>query len=167
MGKVLATHLQLNLPIHSLPTHTHQSNSIRQKWEIEAFEHTRPLLQAFLEADLRVAFASRTEEPSWAHEVIKIFQVDDQGRCLADYAHACEIYPTSKDKHFKALAKKLDVGFEEMLFFDDERRNIHDVSRLGVVSIHCEDGISLAVLEQGLRRFRERAAKTAGDTPQL
>jgi magnesium-dependent phosphatase 1 len=123
------------------------------------------LLQAFFEADLRLAFASRTQEPAWANELINIFQVDDQGRCLADYAHACEIYPTSKDKHFKALARKLDVGFEEMLFFDDERRNIHDVSRLGVVSVHCEDGISLAALEQGLRRFRERATKTAGDNP--
>lgn len=91
------------------------------------------MLQAFSEADVRVAFASRTEEPAWAHEVINIFQVDDEGRCLDEYAHACEIYPTSKDKHFKALARKLNVGFEQMLFFDDERRNIFDVSRLGVV----------------------------------
>lgn len=114
-----------------------------------------------------MAFASRTEEPAWADQVIKVFQIDDQGRCLADYAHACEIYPTSKDKHLKALARKLDVGYEEMLFFDDERRNIHDVSRLGVVSVHCEDGISLAALEEGLRRFRERAAKAIGAIPEL
>lgn len=133
----------------------------KKKWEVEAFPHARSLLQAFREVkalgvDIRLALASRTEEPVWAHEVIQIFQIDDEGRSLRDYAHGIEIYPTSKDKHFQQLSKKLKVDYQDMLFFDDELRNIHQVSQMGVVSIHCEDGLSLAALEQGLNRWRQQ-----------
>jgi len=109
-----------------------------------------------MEANTQVAFASRTEEPAWANEVISIFEIDEQGRCLSDYAQAWEIYPTSKEKHFHALARKLNVNFSEMLFFDDEKRNIHEVSQLGVISVHCKDGISLSTFEEGLLEFRKR-----------
>lgn len=133
----------------------------RRNWEIEAFPHSRSLLQALREAktlgvDVRLALASRTEEPEWAYEAIKIFQIDDEGRSLMEYAHGIEIYPSPKDKHFKALSEKLRVDYQDMLFFDDERRNIHDVGRLGVTAVHCEDGLSIAALEQGLQRFRAR-----------
>lgn len=126
----------------------------RRKWEIELFPHSRSVLQALREMEVKLALASRTEEPDWAREVIKIFQMDEDGVSLLDFTHAQEIYPSSKDKHFNQLASKLGIDFQDMIFFDDESRNIHDVSRLGVTSVHCEDGLCLEALERGLRQFR-------------
>lgn len=132
----------------------------RRKWEIELYPHSRSLLQALREMEIKLALASRTEEPDWARDVIKIFQMDEDGVSLLDFTHAQEIYPSSKDKHFNQLASKLGIDFQDMIFFDDESRNIHDVSRLGVTSVHCEDGLCLEALERGLRQFR--AARSNG-----
>lgn len=43
-----------------------------------------------------------------------------------------------------------------MMFFDDEQRNINEVSKLGVVSIFVEEGVSKHVIENGIRKFQER-----------
>ena len=67
----------------------------RRNWEVELFPQVGALLQAFREANLKVALASRTEEPEWAEEVISIFKVDG-GDTLVEFTHAREIYPTSK-----------------------------------------------------------------------
>ncbi|EAW66060.1 magnesium-dependent phosphatase 1, isoform CRA_a [Homo sapiens] len=40
-----------------------------------------------------------------------------------------------------------------MIFFDDERRNIVDVSKLGVTCIHIQNGMNLQTLSQGLETF--------------
>lgn len=40
-----------------------------------------------------------------------------------------------------------------MLFFDDENRNIVDLTKLGVLSILVKDGVSHAVIKQGLDKF--------------
>ena len=45
-----------------------------------------------------------------------------------------------------------------MLFFDNERWNIGEVSKLGVVSIHCPDGMTRDIWEEGLVTFRQNAA---------
>lgn len=49
--------------------------------------------------------------------------------------HVCITYshpqtPHQQEKHFRELSAKLGVDFEKMLFFDDERRNIHEVGGL-------------------------------------
>ena len=64
-----------------------------------------------------------------------------------------EIYPSSKLRHFEALAEQSGVVHDAMLFFDDEMRNIHEVSRLGVESVYVESGMTLGVFEDGLSRF--------------
>lgn len=43
-----------------------------------------------------------------------------------------------------------------MIFFDDEQRNINDVSKLGVVSIFVRDGVSKNVIEEGMKQFKSR-----------
>lgn len=95
-------------------------------WEIEFFPHIPPLFMALKESEVKLALASRTEEPAWAEEVVHLFKVDGDS-VIVDFTHAREIYPTSKEKHFRELSAKLGVPLEKMLFFDDERRNIHDV----------------------------------------
>ena len=62
--------------------------------------------------------------------MIRMYKFDDK-RVLADLVHATEIYPSSKDRHFRSLKSKTGVDFGDMLFFDDERRNIMEVREKG------------------------------------
>ena len=47
------------------------------------------------------------------------------------------------------------VKYEDMLFFDDEMRNIRDISRLGVTCVHIDEdvGLDYDTLREGLRTF--------------
>lgn len=40
-----------------------------------------------------------------------------------------------------------------MLFFDDESRNIYDITKLGVVSILVKNGVTMHVMEQGIQKY--------------
>lgn len=95
---------------------------------------------------IRYAVASRTEQPTWAREILELLQITHRF-VLA------EIYPASKLKHFAALRDASGVEFDEMLFFDDEMRNIREVSDLGVPSIYVESGLTASLFQEGLRTF--------------
>lgn len=42
-----------------------------------------------------------------------------------------------------------------MLFFDNERRNVQSVSKLGVVSVFTPDGMTEELWQHGLAAFAE------------
>ena len=94
------------------------------------------------------ALASRTEQPVWASELVEMLGIANR------FAFA-EIYPSSKLKHFSSLKAASGIAFENMLFFDDEQRNIREVSRLGVTCVSVDHGMTLELFETGLRRYRE------------
>jgi hypothetical protein len=52
---------------------------------------------------------------------------------------------------FSSLKKATGIEYKDMVFFDDEERNSHDVSPLGVTCILVEDGMTNAVLHKGLK----------------
>jgi magnesium-dependent phosphatase 1 len=86
--------------------------------------------------------ASRTYRPEWATELMQLFQIDKHFGYL-------EIYPGSKTEHFYHLQHRSNIPFKEMLFFDDEMRNIEEVGRLGVTTVFVNGGIT----EQVVRRY--------------
>jgi magnesium-dependent phosphatase 1 len=57
------------------------------------------------------------------------------------------------------LKKQSGIAFKDMLFFDDEHRNIHDLERHGVTSVLVERGVTMKVIEQGLKIFASRHNK--------
>ena len=48
----------------------------------------------------------------------------------------------------------IGLAYEEMLFFDDEHRNIDSVGSLGVVSCHVDRGVTEAHFARGLQAWR-------------
>ena len=95
---------------------------------------------------LPMALAARTEQPAWARQLLNLLEAT--GR----FAFS-EIYPSSKLKHFAALCEATGIDYEAMLFFDDEMRNITEVSRLGVTSVFVESGMSMELFQTGLSRY--------------
>ena len=91
-----------------------------------------------------LALASRTEQPAWAVELVRLLNIAER------FAFS-EIYPTTKLRHFAALQEESGIAYSEMLFFDDEMRNIREVSTLGVTCIHVSDGMTASVFRNGLK----------------
>lgn len=54
------------------------------------------------------------------------------------------------------ISKSCKIELEDMLFFDDEQRNITDLEHLGVVSILVKNGMTIKVLMDGLKTFSDR-----------
>ncbi len=55
------------------------------------------------------------------------------GEPINTVVHSSQIYKANKQMHFQALKEEFpEISYKEMLFFDNERGNIQNVSRLGV-----------------------------------
>lgn len=94
-----------------------------------------------------LALASRTEQPGWAEELVELLGI-------ADRFEFSEIYPTSKLQHFAALQRSSGIDAGQMLFFDDEMRNITEVSTLGTTCVHVTRGVTAELFQDGMMRFR-------------
>ena len=104
----------------------------------------------------KFAVASRTKSVSWAHSLLKQFD-------LYDFFHFIEIFPGDKQKHFLNLKESSGIDFEDMVFFDDSRDgkygNIVPVSRLGVLSCHCPNGMNKEHWNKSLEHYKNRSAQ--------
>ena len=127
-----------------------------QQAEVKLYCDVGKILNYCDEAGIGLAIASRTEQPEWARQLLCLLQID--GRF-----HFSEIYPTDKVKHFTSIRHQAGIEYHEMLFFDDELRNIHDVKSLGVISIHVSNGMTFNVLKHGLREFQKHFTEDASE----
>jgi len=116
-------------------------------------------------SNTKFAIASRTKSVDWAHDLISQFNL----RHLFDYI---EIYPGDKKAHFKSIRDKSGIPYKEMLFFDDNRDgrwgNCVPVSELGVLSVHCPNGLGNhpdEIFNIGVQRYAEwRKSDDDGDS---
>ena len=114
--------------------------------EIQLYDDVPSILDHLDDLGIPMALASRTHEPGWARELLQLFGIEHR------FAFA-EIYPEAKFSHFSSLRDDSGVAFDNMLFFDDERRNIRDINELGVTCVHVASGMTTSVLEYGLSDF--------------
>eukprot|EP00957_Ditylum_brightwellii_P011928 899712-Ditylum_brightwellii.AAC.1 len=103
------------------------------------------------------AVASRTKSGPWAHDLLDQFG-------LRDFFDHVEIFPGNKKAHFENLKRDSGVPYNEMLFFDDSRDgrfgNCQPVSELGVLSVHCPDGLRTDELfHTAMKRYTEWSGK--------
>ncbi|PQO47864.1 magnesium-dependent phosphatase-1 [Blastopirellula marina] len=115
----------------------------RHSRHVRFYDDVPSILEHCRQAEIPMALASRTEQPKWARQLLELLDI------TSEFAHA-EIYPSSKLRHFAALQKASGVAYHEMIFFDDEMRNIREVSGLGVTSIYVENGLTVELFHAGL-----------------
>lgn len=90
-----------------------------------------------------IAVASRTNEPEWARDlVVKLG--------ISSFFDQMEIYPGSKTTHLNNISKSLKTPFNEIVFFDDEYRNIEDAVKLGVQPVLVSRGITFEMVQRYL-----------------
>jgi len=104
---------------------------------IRLYPEVKEILQLLLEKDKKLVAASRTYKPDWAKELLHLLDIDR-------YFHHEEIYPADKTKHFNNIQQHFKLPYSDMVFFDDEHRNILAVEELGVESVFVENGIKLS-----------------------
>lgn len=107
---------------------------------ISLYPDAYSILDKLKDQQVAMAVASRTTTPELADELMKLFDIKK-------YFDHFEIYPASKLNHFKSLQHKTNIPYNEMVFFDDEPRNIEEVGRLGVEVVHVKDGIDEGLIK--------------------
>ncbi|KAM6453110.1 magnesium-dependent phosphatase 1 [Liasis olivaceus] len=118
----------------------------RNKRPVNLYPEVADVLQQLQSKGIPMAAASRTGEIRGATQLLDLLG-------LNSYFHYTEIYPGSKVTHFQRLSQQSGIPFHQMLFFDDENRNIRDVSELGVLCVLVPRGMTLSLLNQGLEAF--------------
>mmetsp|Transcript_25269 Transcript_25269/g.28100 ORF Transcript_25269/g.28100 Transcript_25269/m.28100 type:complete len:175 (-) Transcript_25269:82-606(-) len=119
----------------------------------ELYPEARDILTRLQAKGVKIAAASRTPDPSAAQSLLKALDIKK-------YMNFEQIYPGSKLHHFKELAKDSGVEYKDMIFFDDEERNIRQVSKLGVTCVFIPNGVNWFRVSQGLVAYRATSKKS-------
>ncbi|GIY28779.1 magnesium-dependent phosphatase 1 [Caerostris extrusa] len=91
--------------------------------KIKCFPDVPDVLNKLKSDGYILGIASRTEWPEGAEKLVKLFEWDN-------YFTYKEIYPGRKTTHFERMHKASGISYSDMLFFDDEARNIMDLKKL-------------------------------------
>lgn len=135
---------------HVSPPFHRNSNGILvdlYNFQIKTYGDVVNVLKSLKSHDIPMAAASRTETPRVAETLLKLLDLD----CYFSFK---EIYPGSKVKHFSNFHRDSKLEYREMIFFDDEQRNVHEISKLGVTCQYVDNGLTVKDLEVAFRKFR-------------
>ena len=102
-----------------------------------------------------VAVASCTDEPDWAQECMRKFEVGPVGSgvMIKDVMQLEEIRKNNKRVHLTNIAEATGLDFSEMLFLDNERGNCMDVASLGVTVAFVPEGVTAGSWQRALEAF--------------
>ncbi|XP_022188665.2 magnesium-dependent phosphatase 1 isoform X1 [Nilaparvata lugens] len=122
--------------------------------ELKLFPEVLETLQTLRDEKHCLAVASRIKDIAGAYQVLHFLQIYN----LFTFV---KIYPGYKIPHFRMLQRKSGIDFVDMLFFDDDRRNLRDVKRLGVTTFQVIEGINKKTVENGFTEFANKFSSTS------
>lgn len=107
---------------------------------MQLYQEATEVLQMLKSKGILIAAASRTNKPEWAKQLLQLFDIEQ-------YFDIKEIYSGSKISHLKRIQKQVGCPFNQMVFFDDEERNIREAKSLGINCVLVNNGITLKKVE--------------------
>ncbi|KAL0101430.1 hypothetical protein PUN28_018929 [Cardiocondyla obscurior] len=113
---------------------------------VHYYSHVPEVLKQLSEEGYELGVASRTTEIKGAKQLLDVLG-------WKKYFNYIEIFPGCKVAHFSNIQKSSNVDYKDMIFFDDESRNIVDVGKLGVHAVLVQDGVNRRVVEDALGSF--------------
>jgi len=127
---------------HTYPPYVRQNGAIldSQNSRIFLYNDSRKILSELHGKNVSLAVASRTHEPAIAREFMRLFEIEH-------FFTWQQIFPGSKTEHFLRLHLQTKIPYDQIIFFDDEHRNVSEVSRLGVKCVWVENGITRELVE--------------------
>lgn len=125
----------------------------RRGKQVKMFPETPAVLTALHQAGIPVLACSRSSTPDWCRAVIELYVLDPaSGLRFRDVLHPSSVIRTAESKlsHLRDIRKALNVPFNELLFFDDERYICEEGESLGVHCVQVDrEGLCLRALEEG------------------
>ncbi|ODN00349.1 Magnesium-dependent phosphatase 1 [Orchesella cincta] len=122
---------------------------------IKYFPEVPEVLEYIRSLGIPMAIASRTGEIDGANQLLRLFDWDK-------YFQYKEIYPGCKITHFSRFQKATGLSHNSMMFFDDEERNIRDLSKEGVHCVFVRKGVTMKLLKDSLREFKNKNTAELG-----
>jgi magnesium-dependent phosphatase 1 len=87
---------------------------------IRLFPEVRAILEGLSRAEARIASASRTSTPDDSLDLQTTLDI----KKYFESKKLMQIFPGSKTTHFRNLREESGVEYDQMVFFDDEPRNV-------------------------------------------
>lgn len=122
--------------------------------------------------DALVGISSRTDEPTWARELLTKFEIingsDEHSNVttvvLQDIFEGgpIEIKQDSKVEHFQRISDTTGIDLEDILFFDNESGNCREVATLGVTVAYTPDGVTKEIFDVALEAFPQTGGDVVG-----
>ncbi|KAL1956280.1 hypothetical protein VTO42DRAFT_7453 [Malbranchea cinnamomea] len=125
------------------------------------------IIQALRSRSIPIGIASRTHAPDLARDMLKALHIipsfsdslaaaSNRSVRALDYLDYIQIFPGTKTQHFARIQQASGICYEDMLFFDDEARNINVQTELGVTFCLVRDGMTKEEVDRGVWEWRRR-----------
>ncbi|KAJ6495249.1 magnesium-dependent phosphatase-1 [Mycena sanguinolenta] len=161
----------LDYTLWNLWIDTHVTGPLRQSGDsvvdahgvpVEFYADVPGILRRLRDQGVFIAACSRTHAPDMARQALQLLHVagndEEPAQPAIELFDNLQIYPGSKLTHFREIHAKTGIPYNQMLFFDDERRN-REVENLGVVFHLTPTGIDNATFDAGIRAWQVRMSR--------
>lgn len=113
-----------------------------------------------------LAISSTCDYPEWAKDLLQKYRIpkgEGSGETvpMKEVFTSSHIYYANKARHHEKILQEIHAvdpsvnHAHQMLFFDNQRNNVKDVSGFGVPSCYAPSGMQKGVFEEGLKIWKQ------------